>query len=243
MHLLFAEPIVAGLNGAEPCATCGARPFSACNAVPNADLALLASAAIRSKSEPGRAFVIEGDPADSFFNITGGTARLYKSLPDGRRQIVGFAGRGHFLGLSVANRFSFTAEAIDTVTYCRFTRARLCELLDDVPALERRLLQMAATELAAAQMQMLLLGRKTARERVASFLLARGTVQTPCERSMDRILLPMTRVDIADYLGLTIETVSRTMTKLKEDGIIAIPHAAEIIIKNRPMLQAQAGDV
>ena len=192
-------------------------------------------------AEAGRTFVNEGDSADNFFNITSGTARLFKSLPDGRRQITGFAGRGHFLGLAVSNSYAFSAEAIEPVQYCRFSRIKLRQMLDDFPALEKRLLEVASNELVAAQEQMLLLGRKTARERVASFLLSRKLETAACISTTPHVHLPMTRSDIADSLGLTIETVSRTLTSLKADKLISIPHPAEIVVLNQTGLAAQAG--
>ncbi len=117
--------------------------------------------------------------------------------------------------------------------FCRFSRRRLRTLLDDFPAFETRLLEVASNELVAAQAQMLLLGRKTARERVASFLLARSADSAPCVGPLGTLHLPMTRTDIADYLGLTIETVSRTMTRLKDDRLIGIPNPSEIVINDR----------
>ena len=233
--------VVARLHAADPCANCGARPFSVCSAIGDRDLERLSAVAVTSQVEAGRTFITEGDSADSFFNITSGTARLFKSLPDGRRQITGFAGRGHFLGLAVLSTYAFSAEAIDAVQYCRFSRSKLRVLLDDFPALEKRLLEVASNELVAAQEQMLLLGRKTARERVASFLLARRMESTVCGNGSPNLHLPMTRSDIADYLGLTIETVSRTLTRLKADRLISIPHASEIVIRDFPGLSAQAG--
>ena len=156
---------------------------------------------------------------------------MYKLLPDGRRQITGFAGVGHFLGLAVSDTYAFSAEAIDTVRYCRFSRPRLRVLLDDFPAMEKRLLEIASTELVAAQDQMLLLGRKTARERLASFLLRQSRQGALCQNARTRFALPMSRGDIADYLGLTIETVSRTITKLRSEGFIDVPSSTEIAIK------------
>ncbi len=234
--------VVGGVNGAEPCASCGARPHSVCNALDGHDLTRLAEVAVPSKAQPGEAFITEGDPADHFFNITAGTARLFKSLPDGRRQIIGFAGRGHFLGLAVSGRFAFNAEAVDPVLYCRFSRRRLRVLLHDFPAFESRLLDVASNELVAAQVQMLLLGRKTARERVASFLLARGAEAPPCVGPLTTLRLPMTRTDIADYLGLTVETVSRAMTRLKADRLIGIPSPSEIVILDRRGLEGLTGE-
>lgn len=201
----------------------------------------LAAVATLSHTAPGRTFITEGEVADTFFDVTAGTARLFKSLPDGRCQITGFAGRGAFLGLAATDHYAFSAEAIGPLHYCRFSRRRLRTLLDDVPALERRLLASAANELVAAQEQMLLLGRKTALERVASFLLARSQLDPPCPGPAQTLHLPMTRSDIAEYLGLRIETVSRMLTRLKLAHVIALPSASEIVIRNRPALSAQAG--
>ncbi len=239
---LGQNPLVIGrLRAAEPCNSCGARSYSVCNAIDDADLGRLAAVAVVSEANPGRMFVNEGDAADNFFNITSGTARLFKLMPDGRRQITGFAGSGHFLGLAAGASYSFSAEAIETVHYCRFSKRHMRELLDDFPVFEKRLLAVASSELVAAQEQMLLLGRKTARERVASFLLARSADGAACVGPLQRLHLPMTRSDIADYLGLTIETVSRTLTRLKAEHLISIHNISEILIRNRRGLEAAAG--
>jgi len=220
-------------GGMEPCANCDARSRSVCNAIPDSDLKRLAETAVTGHAAPGTSFITEGEPASAFFNITGGTAKLYKLLPDGRRQITGFVSVGHFLGLAVSDTYAFSAEAIDPVRFCRFSRPRLRGLLDDYPAMEKRLLQVASNELVEAQEQMLLLGRKTARERVASFLMAQAKMGVICGLPRARFALPMTRGDIADYLGLTIETVSRTLTRLRSDGLIEIPNATDIVICDR----------
>jgi CRP/FNR family transcriptional regulator len=224
-----------GLN-AEPCSSCSSRPDSVCSAISDQDLKRLAAVAIVTEVKAGATFIEEGEPADDFHNITAGVAKLYKLLPDGRRQIIGFARAGDFLGLAVSRRYGFTAEALEPMRFCRFPRRRLSLLLDDFPAMERRLLEAASTELVAAQEQMLLLGRKTARERVASFLLAEYEHSFPCGHGHGRIRLAMTRGDIADYLGLTIETVSRSVTRLKTDRLIAIPDASTLIVLDRAAL-------
>lgn len=232
---------VGRLNQAETCVACRVRAHSVCGAIEGCDLARLAASAVASAAERGQTFITEGDPADNFYNLTSGTARLFKSLPDGRRQITGFAGPGHFLGLAVSDRYAFSADAIEPLTYCRFSRRRLHVLLDDFPAFEKRLLAIASHELVVAQEQMLLLGRKTARERVASFLLARSLDNAPCIGVSDTVRLPMTRGDMADHLGLTIETVSRTLTRLKVDRLISIPNTSDIVIRDRQGLATQAG--
>jgi len=239
----LAQPrpfVVEATRGVEQCIHCGAREFSVCNAIPTPDLDRLAAAALTMSVEEGRAFIQEGDPAEHFFNVTFGTAKLYKLLPDGRRQITGFAGIGHFLGLAVSATYAFSAEALEPMRVCRFSRSKLRTLLDDYPAMEKRLLEVASNELVAAQEQMLLLGRKTARERLASFLIARATLPTACLARAPElatvIRLPMTRADIADYLGLTIETVSRSLTRFKSEGLIDIPMPGEIALHNHAAL-------
>ena len=176
----LARPHVLDPHGAvDPCSTCEARALSICNAIPDADLARLSSIAAVTEVAAGQGFIDEGEPATCFFNITAGTAKLFKLLPDGRRQITGFVGPGQFLGLAVSDTYAFSAEAIEPVRYCRFQRAALRTLLDDFPLMEKRLLEVASNELVAAQEQMLLLGRKTARERLASFLLAQSRQGMP----------------------------------------------------------------
>jgi CRP/FNR family transcriptional regulator len=187
----------------------------------------------------GDTFIAEGTPATDFFNITRGTVKLFKLLPDGRQQVTGFAGIGHFLGLAVSDTYAFSAEAIEPVQLCRFSRPKLREVLHDFPALEERLLQTACNELVAAQEQMLLLGRKNARERVATFLVAQCHATLPCGPA-ELVPLPMTRSEIADYLGLTIETVSRTFSRFKAEKRIATPSNSEVVILDRAWLDHMA---
>jgi CRP/FNR family transcriptional regulator len=233
MSTRFAFPNSFDPQGApEPCGTCDARRLSVCDAVADQDLSRLAAIAVIIEVPPGQCFIDEGEPANHFFNVTAGTAKLFKLLPDGRRQITGFVRAGHFLGLAVSDTYAFSAEAIDRVRFCRFQRSKLRALLNDFPAVEKRLLEVAANELVAAQEQMLLLGRKTARERLASFLLLQSRQGAPCGHFRDRFSLPMTRNDIADYLGLTTETVSRTITKLRAERLIEVASQAEIVLRN-----------
>ncbi len=238
MNAFPTRPIVLDPRLAlEPCARCDARSQSVCNAIPERDLRRLAEASVSVTVAPGTSFIVEGQPAGAFFNITAGTAKLYKMLPDGRRQITGFVGVGHFLGLAVSETYAFSAEAMDPVRYCRFSRAKLRTLLDDFPAMEQRLLEVASNELVTAQEQMLLLGRKTARERVATFLLAQSRLGVVCQMPRVSFTLPMTRGDIADYVGMTIETVSRTLTRFRTDGLIEIPNLTDIVMLNRPAME------
>ena len=235
----LTHPLALDPRAMDPCASCEARSVSVCNAIHDAELGRLAALAQVSEAPAGSSFIREGEQADCFFNITAGTAKLYKLLPDGRRQITGFVGVGHFLGLAVSETYAFSAEAIEPVRFCRFSRPKLRHLLDDFPLMEKRLLEVAANELVAAQEQMLLLGRKTARERLASFLLAQSLQGMPCGHSRSRFRLPMTRADISDYLGLTIETVSRSLTRLHSVGLIDVL-GSEVLIRDRAALTSLA---
>jgi CRP/FNR family transcriptional regulator len=166
-----------------------------------------------------QAVFAEGDDASHVYCVASGMIRLYKLLPDGRRQIVGFLQAGDMMGLAVRGQYLYTAEAVTVSTVQRIPRARLDALLDRLPALVRRLHALTAGDLVAAQDQMLLLGRKTALEKVASFLLMLAKRRSDATRCLP---LPMPRGDIADYLGLTLETVSRTFTKLRTSGLIRL---------------------
>ena len=208
------------------CLLCDRSRGGLCNGVDRDGLEALAHSSRRLVLPPGSTMVEEGQTAEAFFNITRGTVKLFKSLPDGRRQITGFADPGQFLGLSRSGLYAFGAETVDTVHACRFQRPQFEALLNDQPDLKRNLLAAVTDKLAEAQEQMLLLGRKTAREKVASFLLGRAQAEqtmrgdTPPD-PMPVASVPMTRVDIADYLGLTIETVSRTISALRREKLIA----------------------
>jgi CRP/FNR family transcriptional regulator, anaerobic regulatory protein len=238
----FGPITVKPFADSNPCGHCDARALSVCNALAATDLDRLAAVATNTMVPAGRIFIQEGDPADCFFNLTGGNTKLYKLLPDGRRQITGFMVAGDFLGLAVSDTYAFSAEAMDEVRLCKFSRRRLQALMADFPALERSLLAVASHELVAAQEQMLLLGRKTARERLASFLIARLRQLHGCDHhGQDRLELPMGRADIADYLGLTIETVSRSFSKMKRDGLIGLPMVNSVQLLDRAGLEAIAG--
>lgn len=169
----------------------------------------------------------QGEPADSLFQVSAGALKLYKLTPDGRRQIVGFAVEGDILGLVGGEEYPSSAEALTDCRIVRLSAAKLYRLAAEQPLLGRRLLNQARAELAAAQEQMLLLGRLNPLERVASFLLRLSQ-----QRGADRLELPMSRQDIADYLGLTIETVSRCFTKLRKAGIIELPRASEVVLRD-----------
>lgn len=198
---------------------------SASNGFPNmshCQVSGRSAAAVVQRSAPGATLFSEGDAADCVFEVVSGTLRLYKAMADGRRQITGFVSGGQLLGLSHQGSYMYTAEAVTPLTLRRYQRPAFERRIDEEPGLARRLLSAVANELRIAQDQMLLLGRKSAAEKVASFLLALASNEDG--EVAEGVELPMGRGDIADYLGLTVETVSRTFTKLRNDGLIALPN-------------------
>jgi CRP/FNR family transcriptional regulator len=164
----------------------------------------------------------EGESADNVFEVTSGTIRVFKLLPDGRRQIIGFLEVGDFLGLSFNENYLYTAEAVTPASVRRFSRRRLDALIDENQEVRRRLMAITANELLTAQDQMVLLGRKTAKEKLCTFLMNLSGKAARRGLNGAKITMPMGRADIADYLGLTIETVSRTITCLKTAGLIRL---------------------
>ncbi len=225
-----------------PCVACEIRELAVCSVLESHELDELVSILTSVDCDPGDAIFYEGDPADHLFNVTSGAVRISKLLPDGRRQVTGFLFPGDFLGLAFNESYTYSAEAVGSSTLCRFPRRDLERLLSEHPKMERRLLGMASNELATAQDQMLLLGRKTAREKLATFLLMLSARAERRGHDANPIDVPMTRADIADYLGLTIETVSRTFTELRKGGLIEPQGATNIRLPDPEAVRAIAGD-
>jgi CRP/FNR family transcriptional regulator len=204
------------------CAHCRVRAVSICAVLEADELAVLEDLS-QPACMPARATLFsQDDQADAVFNITEGMVRLYKLLPDGRRQIVGFALPGDFLGLALLDRYGVSADAVAETKVCRFDRKAFSSYLDAKPHLLRRLHEFASHELSLAQDQMVLLGRRSAEERLAAFLVSLRERLARIGQTSVTLPLPMTRQDIADFLGLTIETVSRTLTKLAKDKVILV---------------------
>lgn len=228
------------LEDVRPCGTCGARTLGVCADLKGHELQSMACSSETIHADAGQALFHEGDPNPFVFNVVEGAVKLYRLLPDGRRQITGFLFQGDFLGLGGRGAARFTAESLTTVQACRFRRTDFDQLLAAMPALEHRLVALAGDELMAAQEQIVLLGRKTAKERLASFFIRLLERQIHLGGPEDQVHLPMTRLDIADYLGLTIETVSRVITQLKTCGLIRLLPGNDIAIPDIPALRALA---
>jgi CRP/FNR family nitrogen fixation transcriptional regulator len=174
----------------------------------------------------------EDEPAEYVYKVISGAVRTYKLLGDGRRQIGAFYLTGDIFGLEAGDRHRFTAEAISDSIVLVIKRSTLGMLAKDDKELSHELWQMTARELDHVQCLLLLLGRKNAQERVAAFLLEMAS-RIPAGNIVE---LPMCRQDIADYLGLTIETVSRTLTQLENSAAIALSTSRRIVLRNRAAL-------
>jgi CRP/FNR family nitrogen fixation transcriptional regulator len=178
-----------------------------------------------------------GDSAEFYFKVLKGAVRSCRVLADGRRHVGEFFLAGDFIGLDAAESYAFAAEAIVATTLIRYSRRKVEALAAEEPRIGQSLVEIMRLGLAAARERMLLLAHMTAMERIASFLLDLSE-----RRSDGRIILPMTRTDIGDYLGLTMETVSRAFSQLKSGGIVtqhgmhelAIAKPAELIALTKP---------
>lgn len=214
----------------------GARRTGFAEGLPGGSLDDLFLASVRRSFAPREIIVCEGDSSDSVFEVVEGVVKLYKLTPDGRRQVTGFVYPGQLFGLSQQGACIYTAEAITRVTVVLYPRTKLDHLAARVPGLAQRLLSLATRELITAQDQMLLLGRKTAVEKIASFLVAQAADAVARGGDGGSIYLPMTRADIGDYLGLTTETVSRVFKPLKEHGIVSLRQQKYVVIHDHAKL-------
>jgi CRP/FNR family transcriptional regulator, nitrogen fixation regulation protein len=170
----------------------------------------------------------EGEPAEYVYRVVSGAVRTCTFDAEGRRQIGGFYLPGDFFGVENSDTHRFCAEALATTELALFPVSALAGAAEKNKAIARALWSLMAAELSQAREHMLVVGKKSALERLVSFLNEMG--KRACNTSMD---LPMSRVDIADYLGLTIETVSRMFSKLERDHAIALNGARQVTLKSK----------
>ena len=185
----------------------------------------------------------EGDAASDLFQIAEGCVRLYRILPDGRRAIMGFRFAGEMLGFSCQNIHSYRAEAVTPVRLRRLRRARIQAVLGGAEHLQPHLLAKIFEEMEATQRHIIVLGQLRAEERVAHFLVSEVRRIGTGQRRPMAIDLPMTRQDIADYLGLTIETICRVISKFKRHGLIALEGRHRVVLRRMGDLQELAGEL
>lgn len=233
-------------TGPEACAACAVRNNSLCGALTGDEIRELNAIAHRKTLAPGQFHVLEGDHARDFANVTSGVAKLVRGSEDGRTQIVGLLFPSDFIGGAMGgkgdHRELHTIEAASKLELCVFPREAFKRVMERYPSIEHRLLERTLSELQVARDWMVLLGRKTAEERVASFLLhVAEKMQNHGCHGMLGFDLPLGRADIADHIGLTIETVSRQITKLRKDGIIVMKGARHVVDVDKEALADRAG--
>lgn len=228
--------------GAHRCRSCSVRRFAICAALP---LGYPGAAGVVRTLRPHEILFLEGDVAAHLFVVKRGVVKLYKQLSDGRQQVTGFVFGGDLVGLSIRECHMVTAEAVTEASLCAVPRARMRELVTAFPELEEQLLELVSHELSAAQDQLLLLGRRTAIERLACFLLLLSHRAAERGQPANPVYLPMNRSDIADYLGLTIETVSRSFARLGREGAIRLidPHVVDVVRRDRLGVMSEGGGV
>ena len=229
------------LPAGHPCETCPVRPITICRGLDPATLADMRSLGTMQRLQAEQSVFHEGDPARRVFMVTHGALKLYTLLADGRRQVTGFMFPGDFLGTSVDDEYAFSVEALEPTELWWFSREAFDRFVGNHPHVEHELYRLAAHELAAAQQQMVLLGRKSAAERLATFFLSlleraeriSGVKETAFN-------LPMSRLDIADYLGLTKETVSRMLSDLRNRRLIRLKAQTQVEVLDRAGLRSMA---
>ena len=229
------------------CDHCPVRHQAVCGAMDNVQLQKLSQISRRKRISAGQTIISDAEPVDFFANVVSGAVKLTKTLPDGRQQIVGLLFAPDFLGRAYSKSNPYSAEAATDTEICTFPNAAFERLVGEYPGLQQRLFQHTLDELDAARDWMLLLGRKTAEEKVASFLymLARRSLVSGCAHQQApetaNFELPLTRADMADFIGLTIETVSRQLTRLKTSNVIRLSTNRLIIVPDIARLAAIAG--
>ena len=226
------------------CIGCPIRHRAICARCDADELALLETMKHYTAYSAGDAIIWRGDEMQTVASIISGVATLSQTLEDGRRQTLGLLLPSDFIGRPGRDRAIYDITAVSDVTLCCFHRPAFENLLEDLPHLAGRVLEMTLDELDAAREWMLLLGRKTAREKIASFLmmLSRRTSVASDTSNQRKLDLPLTREAMADYLGLTIETVSRQFSALRKDGLIQLDGKRGVIITDLAALSAAAGE-
>lgn len=226
------------------CATCIVRNRAICASLDAAELAALGKMGRRQKVRAGQTLLWEGDGAPVVANVLEGVLKLVVSTADGREQIVGIVFPSDFIGRPFGKESPYSVTAMTDAEVCIFNRNNFDDFASSHPDLQQKLLRRTLDELDRARHWMMLLGRKSASEKVASFLLEmseRLSGQGCQSGARNGFELPFGRQQIADILGLTIETTSRQLTKMRVDGVVDLPSRREIVINDRAAMEVMAG--
>ncbi|MEM9837925.1 MAG: cyclic nucleotide-binding domain-containing protein [Pseudomonadota bacterium] len=199
------------------CVGCGLREVGICGELTDGEVSVISRTMAKLPVEAGGTVLREDEPSPYLFMISLGGFRLVKNLEDGRRQIVGFLFPGDFMGMSFETPAEFSAEALEPSRVCRFSHSMLNELSFKHPGIKDRLIAKGHHDLQRAQAHVLLLSQPSAEERVSMFL---STLSD--QYKSEAFCLPMPRQDIADYLALRLETLSRCLAKLRKSGAVAV---------------------
>jgi len=222
---------------ADGCGACAVRSRAICATLPPGALRPLREIGRHRSIAAGQTLVWEGEESLLVANVIEGMLKLTNSTGDGREQIVGIAYASDFIGRPFGERSNHSVTALTDARVCLFTRAEFDAFARTHPELEHELLKRTLRELDRARSFMLLLGRKTAQERVATLLV---DMADRLDDEGEGFELPIGRQQMADILGLTIETVSRQLTRMKEGGVIALPGRRAVVVHDRPALEAMA---
>ncbi|MGV3576095.1 MAG: Crp/Fnr family transcriptional regulator [Devosia sp.] len=224
------------------CQSCEARHQGICGAMTSEQLLAISKHTRRVRREPGQEILADAMPIASYANVLKGVVKLTKVLEDGRQQVVGLQFAPDLLGRPFASESRVTVETASDVELCMIPKAALEALMSAGGPVEHRIMMQALRELDEARDWMVTLGRKTAAEKVASFLYLLATHIDPTEgTALATFDLPLSRADIADFLGLTIETVSRQLTKLKTEKVIEITNYRRVSISDLTHLRLRCG--
>jgi CRP/FNR family transcriptional regulator, anaerobic regulatory protein len=223
------------------CDACAVGHRGLCSALSPAQQERLLAIARRRIVPVNHYIFRDGDEAVTFASILSGVVKLIKTTADGEQHIIGLMYAPEFLGHTFAKHHRFSAAAATEVELCVYPRASFGRLMAEVPIMERWLFEFTARELDLCREWTLMLGRRSSYERVASLLLmiakrARYTGCIPLPENYAQFGLPLTRSELADYLGLTLETVSRTIGKLKRKGLIELRGTREVIVPDMGLL-------
>lgn len=230
----------------ERCGDCPIRFRAVCSRCEADELTMLESMKYYRSFQAGQAVIWSGDRMDFVASVVTGIAMLTQTMEDGRRQMVGLLLPSDFVGRPGRVTAPFDVTATTDLVMCCFRRKPFEDMMAATPHVANRLLEMTLDELDAAREWMVLLGRKNAREKISSLLaiLARrdaGLKQRPTSGAI-RFDLPLTREEMADYLGLTLETVSRQMSALKRDGVVELEEQRTITVSDYNRLVRESGD-
>ncbi len=228
------------------CGECPIRHRAVCARCETDELAQLEQMKYYRSFQAGQTVIWSGDRMEFVGSVVSGIATLTQTMEDGRRQMVGLLLPADFVGRPGRATAAFDVTATTDLVMCCFRKKPFEETMAKTPHIAQRLLEMTLDELDAAREWMLLLGRKTAREKIASLIaiIARREAALHMRRSSGvlSVDLPLTREEMADYLGLTLETVSRQISALKKDGVIALEGNRHVEIPDIDRLLEAAGD-